>query len=81
VASARSRFIFLLFGQNRLERIARLGDVREVNLRLHRLRCAGRCGRVQRRPRAALEMRAHAFGFVRLQRAGVGLAFPKAELR
>jgi hypothetical protein len=80
VASACSRFIFLLFGQNRLERIARLGDMREVNLRLYRLRSPG-CGRVLRWPCAALEIRAHPFGFVCLQRAGVGLAFPKAELR
>jgi hypothetical protein len=82
VAFARGRFVFLLLGQDRLERIARLGDVREINLRLYRLRCPGRCGRcVSPRPCAALEMRTHPFGFVHLQRAGVGLAFTKAEFR
>jgi hypothetical protein len=79
VASACSRFVFLLFGQDCLERIARLGDVRKVNLGLEHLRCPGSCGRMCARPGAALEMRPHLVGFVHLQRAGVGLAFTKAE--
>jgi hypothetical protein len=82
MASARGRFVFLLLRQDGLERIARLGDVRKVNLGLNGLRCPGCRGPcMSGRPCAALEMRAHLVGFVQLQGTGVGLAFTKAELR
>jgi hypothetical protein len=37
---ARLFFLFLLFGQNGLHHIARLGDVRKVDLRGNGLACA-----------------------------------------
>jgi hypothetical protein len=75
------RFVFLFFGQNGLQHIAWLGDMREINLGRNALRGAGRlrtclaCG-----PCSALKMRAHLVGLVVLQRAGVGLAGGQAEL-
>ena len=42
MAGTRRCFIFLLFGQNGLEHITRLGDMREINLGRHALRGA-RC--------------------------------------
>ena len=82
VASARRRFVLLLLGQNCLERIAGLGDVRKVNLGLNGLRRPRRsCPRMGSRPSPALKLCAHPIGFIRLQGAGVRLAFTKAELR
>jgi hypothetical protein len=56
--------------------------VGEVNLRLNALLPSGSCGvAVTGRTAAALKLGAHLFGFVRLQRTGVRLAFTQAELR
>ena len=44
MASTRRRFVLLLLGQNGLERIAGLGDMRKVNLGLNGLRRPGRSG-------------------------------------
>jgi hypothetical protein len=70
---------FLLFlllgGKNRLQRVAGLGDVGEVNFGSNRLRgtrgtaAAMACGLG-----AATEMGADLFGLIFLQRTGVGLA-------
>jgi hypothetical protein len=49
MAAARRLFLFLLPGQNGLHHVARLVDVRQINLRLHALLrpggLAGPCGR------------------------------------
>jgi hypothetical protein len=34
MTSSRRQFVFLLLGENRLQRIARLGDMRQVDLGL-----------------------------------------------
>ena len=54
----------------------------EVNLGLNGLLPSGSCGvAVTGRTAAALKLRAYLFGFVRLQRTGVRLAFTQTELR
>jgi hypothetical protein len=56
--------------------------VGEVDLRLNALLPSGSCGiAVTGRTAATLKLRAHLFGFVRLQRTGVRLAFTQTELR
>jgi hypothetical protein len=81
MAVARSGFIFLLFGQNSLEYIARLGDMREINFGRYALLGTRRLrARLARGARSALEMRAHLVGLIVLQRTGVGLAGSQAEL-
>jgi hypothetical protein len=73
---------FHFFGQNGLEDIAWLGDMREVDFWCHGLRSArGSSACVAGRALATLKMRAHFLRLVRLQRAGVGFAFAQAEFR
>jgi hypothetical protein len=79
---ARFFLFFLFLGQNGLEHVAGLGDMREVDFWRYDLRSA--CGRgacVAGRAGCVLKMRAHLLCLVRLQGAGVGLAGTQAELR
>lgn len=82
MAPARCQFVFLLFGKDRLQRIAWLRNMREVDLRLYALMCPRgarrRCGRPAR---GMPEMRTHPIGFVRLKRTGMGLCLGHAEFR
>jgi hypothetical protein len=81
-ALTRGGFLFLLLGQYSLQHVAGLGNMREINLRRNGLRSArGWCACRARGPRAALKMSANLFGFIFLQRAGVGLACAQAEFR
>jgi glycerol-3-phosphate O-acyltransferase len=77
---ARLFFRFFLFGQDRLHYIARLGDVREVNLRCNALLAARRRAACRGRTIAALKLRAHLLRFVALERARVGFAGAQAKL-
>jgi hypothetical protein len=82
MAAARLFFLFPLLGLNRFQHIARLGDVREVDLwsdDLRDARCRAAC--VAGRPRSTLEVRANLFRLVVLDRAGVGLARGQTKLR
>jgi hypothetical protein len=77
---------FLLFpllgGENRLERIAGLGDVGQIDLGSYRLWGArGTAASMARGPGAATKMRADLFRLVLLQRTGMGLALGQAEFR
>ena len=75
-------FLFLLLGQDGLQHVAGLGDMREINLGRNGLRSArGLRGGCARGPRSALKMRAHLVGLIVLQRTGVGLAGSQAEFR
>ena len=80
LAPASGGFLFLLFRENCLQRIARLGDVGQVNLGLYPLRRTRSQVRAGARTGPPLEMPAHFFSFVILNRAGVGLAFGQTEL-
>jgi hypothetical protein len=72
----------LLGGQNGLERVARLGNVGEIDLGSDDLRGArGRGGALAAGARSALELRANLIRLVILQGTGVGLAFVQAEFR
>jgi hypothetical protein len=67
---ARLLLFFFLFGQNGLHHIAGLGDVREIDFGSDRLLAApAPTALVRRRPVAALNMHAHLFGFIGLERA------------
>jgi hypothetical protein len=73
-------FLFLFFGQDGLQDIAGLGDMREVDLGCNDLRGARRLGACRARgPRSALKLRAHLVGLMVFQGAGVGLAAVQAE--
>ena len=75
-------FLFLFLGQNGLQHVAGLGDMREIDFGRNGLRSArGRGAGVARRPRSALKMRANLLGLVLFQRTGVGLAGAQAEFR
>ena len=79
---ARLFLFFPLLGQNGLEHVARLGDMREVYLwRYGLVGARGRGAGVAGRARSMFYMRAYLLCFVRLQRAGVGLACAQAEFR
>ena len=74
-ALPRLGFLFLLFGQNGLQHVARLGDMRQVNFGRNALlgtRCLRAC--LACGARAALKMRANLVGLIVLQRTGVGFA-------
>ena len=73
-------FLFLFLGENGLQRIAGLGDVGQVDLRLYPLWRALRAPGASRRTASPLEMRAHLLGLVFLNRTGVGFALTQAEL-
>jgi hypothetical protein len=79
VAPARRVFLLLLLCQNGLQRVAGLGDVGQVDLRLYPLRRARTDARAAARPKAALKMSAHLLRLVILNRTGVGLALTQAE--
>jgi hypothetical protein len=78
-----SFLLFLLFiGQNGLEHVSGLGDMREVDLGLNPLRGArGSGASLAARPRGTLKLRADLLGLMFLQRTGVGLALGQAKLR
>ena len=81
---ARLFFVFLLLGQNGLQHITGLGDVREIDFWLNVLRRARRRQRSRGRQTcrsSALKMRANLLGLVLLQRTGVRLAAAQAEFR
>jgi hypothetical protein len=81
MAAASLGFLFLLFGQNRLHHVARLGDVGEINLGCDGLGGARRStAAVGTRSRSALEVRANLLCLMILNGTGVGLAFRQAEL-
>jgi hypothetical protein len=71
-----SALLFLLLGgEKRLRRVARLGNVGEINLGGNRLGSARRSAAgMASVPGAATEMHADLFGLIFLQRTGVGLA-------
>jgi len=74
-------FLFLLLGQDSLQHVAGLGDMREINLRGNSLR--GARGRRACRacvPRRTHKLRANLVGLIFLQRTGVSLACAQAEL-
>jgi hypothetical protein len=75
--------LFLLLGcQDGLQHIARLGDVREIDLGRDRLCCArGRGSGLSARARSTLVVRANLLRLVLLERTRVGLAARQAELR
>jgi hypothetical protein len=78
VAVACLGFLFLFFGEDGLQHIARLGDMREINFGHNILRGASSlraCG-----PRSTLKMRADLVSLIVLQGTGVGLAGGQAEL-
>jgi hypothetical protein len=77
---ARLRFLFLFLGQNGLQDVARLGDVREINLGRNDLRGARHRGAgLARGPQSTLKLRAHLVGLIVFQGTGVGLAAFQAE--
>jgi len=79
---ARCCLFFLFLGQNGLHHIARLGDVREINLGRNALRGARRlCRRLACGTRSALKMRANLIGLILFKRTGVGLSSGQAKLR
>jgi hypothetical protein len=65
---------FLLGRENRLQRVAGLGDVGEINLGGDRLRATRGAAPMASGFGAATEMRADLLGLVLLQRTGVGLS-------
>jgi hypothetical protein len=81
MVAARSRLIFLFLGQDSLQHVARLGDMREIYLRRRALRCARLLRCLAGGSRSALKMRAHLVGLIVLQRTGVGLSGGQAKLR
>jgi hypothetical protein len=73
---------FFLLGQNGLQHVAWLGDMREVDFWGYRLGRTRRCSAsVAGCTRATLKLRANLIRLVRLQRTGVRLAGAKAEFR
>jgi hypothetical protein len=72
----RSLFLFLLLGEDRLQDITRLGDMREVDLGSDRLGRASRAAGV----RSALCKCAYLLRLVSLQRTGMGLAGSQTQL-
>ncbi len=81
-ALPRFGFLFLLLGQDGLQHVAGLGDMREINLGRNALRGARGLRSCQARgPRSTLKMRANLVGLIVLQRTGVGLAGSQAEFR
>jgi hypothetical protein len=82
VALPRLLLFLLLVGQNGLEGVARLGDVREIDLGLQTLLGArGRAAALAAGPRVALKLRANLVRLVVFQRTGVGFAARQAEFR
>jgi hypothetical protein len=71
-------FAFLLLGQNGLHYVARLGDMREVNLGSDCLRTARICPGTCVIARARAKLGAHFLCFILLERAGVGLTRSQA---
>jgi ATP-dependent protease HslVU (ClpYQ) peptidase subunit len=80
MAGARILLFLLLVGENGLEHIAGLGDVREVDFGLLALGSA-RSAHLAAAPGVALKLRANLVRFVVFERTGVGLAAGQAELR
>jgi hypothetical protein len=81
MAPTRCHFLFLLLGQDRFHHIPRLGDVRQVNLRLNRLLrpgglalAVGRC-----LARSMTKMSAHPVRFIAFERTGMRLRFGHAD--
>jgi hypothetical protein len=81
MAGARILLFLLLVGENRLEHIAGLGDVREVDFGLQALGSARRGTALAAAPGVALKLRPDFVRFVVFERTGVGLAAGQAELR
>jgi hypothetical protein len=83
VRMTRAFFLFVLLGQDRLQHIARLGDVRQIDLRNHSLttRPCRTAGRMPGRLRALVKMRTNLLRFIPLQRAGVSLHAIDPEFR
>jgi hypothetical protein len=79
MALASFRFLFLLFRQNGLHHVARLGNVREIDFGCDGLGSACRRGRVCRRFSAPLKVRANFVGLMLLNGARVGLALAQAK--
>jgi len=76
------QLFLLLGGENRLQRVTRLGNVGEINLWDNRLGSTRRSAAgMASVPGAATEMHADLFGLVFLQRTGVGLALGQTEFR
>ena len=76
---ARLRLVFLFFGEDRLEHVARFGDVGEIDFGGYGLRTT-RGRRVTRCAGAIVELPPYLFSLVLFERAGVGLACADAEL-
>jgi hypothetical protein len=75
-------FLFLFLGQDGLQHVTRLGDMREIDFGRNSLRGARRrraC--LARGPRSTLELRAHLVGLIVFEGTGVGLAAVQAEFR
>jgi hypothetical protein len=83
MAPPRRQFFFLLLGLDRLQHIAGLGDVGQVDLGLRGLLCPRlRARRVAGRLAGPVaKMRAHAVGLVPFKRTGVRLRLGHAEFR
>jgi hypothetical protein len=81
MAGARILLFLLLVGENGLEHIAGLGDVREVDFGLLALGRARSGAALAAAPGVALKLRANLVRFVVFERTGVGLAAGQAELR
>jgi hypothetical protein len=82
MAGARILLFLLLVGENGLEHIAGLGDVREVDFGLLLALGSARTGAsLAAAPGVALKLRANLLRFVVFERTGVGLAAGQAELR
>jgi ATP-dependent protease HslVU (ClpYQ) peptidase subunit len=81
MAGARLLLFLLLVGENGLEHIAGLGDVREVDFGLLALGSARSGAALAAAPGVALKLRANLVRFVVFERTGVGLAAGQAELR
>jgi hypothetical protein len=68
-------FLFLLLGQDGLEHVTGLGDMREIDFGRDALRGARRGGApLAGRSRSTLKMRANLLRLIVFQRTGVGLA-------
>jgi hypothetical protein len=81
MALARLLFFLLLGGQNGLQHVAGLGDVREIDFGRDTLRRARKGAALAARPRSTLKLCADLLRLVVLQRTGVGLAAGQAKFR
>jgi len=72
--------LLLLFGQNCLQRVTRLGDVGQVDLGLQPLRRARLGACAAGGATVALKLPAHLLGLIVFNRTGVSFAFTQAEL-